>query len=53
MEKDDTKAFEYICIECRRVTALKPKDPIRCAGCGKNMLYKARDKSNPVQLQAI
>lgn len=44
---------EYICIECKQTTNLGHKDSIRCFHCGKNILYKARDKSVPVQLQAI
>lgn len=49
----EAKAAEYLCIECKYLTLLKPKDPIRCSHCGKNILYKTRDKSSTVQLQAI
>ena len=49
----ELKASEYICIDCKQNTLLKPKDPIRCSHCGKNILYKARDRTTPVQLQAI
>lgn len=49
----EVKATEYICIECKQLTQLKLKDPIRCSQCGKNVLYKTRDKSSPVQLQAL
>lgn len=47
------KETEYICIECRQLTSLKLKDPIRCEQCGKNVLYKTRDKTTTVQLQAL
>jgi DNA-directed RNA polymerase subunit RPC12/RpoP len=49
----EIKASEYICVECKQRTDLKPKDPIRCSNCGKNILNKARDRTSPVQLQAI
>ncbi len=53
MNNNDFKGAEYICNFCKSITILKPKDPIRCSSCGKNILYKARDKTSPVQLQAI
>ena len=51
--EQDAKATEYICLECKHLTTLKPRDPIRCFHCGKNILYKARDKNSPIQLQVI
>lgn len=53
MEKSEIMDAEYICNFCKNITILKQKDPIRCSSCGKNILYKARDKNSPVQLQAI
>lgn len=50
---DSKSTSEYICIECKQVTNLGHKDSIRCFHCGKNILYKARDKTAPVQLLAI
>lgn len=50
---DSKLTSEYICIDCKKITNLGHKDPIRCSHCGKNILYKARDKTTPVQLQAI
>ncbi|KAI5170010.1 DNA-directed RNA polymerases I, II, and III subunit RPABC4 [Pancytospora epiphaga] len=53
MNNSESKGTEYICIECKNITILKQKDPIRCSQCGKNILYKTRDKNAVVQLQAI
>jgi len=46
-------ATEYICMECKHITLLKLKDPVRCSQCGKCILYKTRNKRNPIQMQAI
>lgn len=49
----EARGAEYICIDCEQITTLKPKDSVRCSHCGKNILYKARNRSSPVQLQAL
>ncbi|KAI5150234.1 DNA-directed RNA polymerases I, II, and III subunit RPABC4 [Enteropsectra breve] len=50
---DDSVANEYHCRYCKNPTYLKRKNPIRCSHCGKSILYKTRNRNNPVQLEAI
>lgn len=49
----ETKGAEYVCIDCGQATVLKPRDSVRCSHCGKSILYKARNRSSPVQLLAL
>ena len=53
VETADARASEYVCASCKASVTLKPKDPIRCGNCGKNILYKSRDKNTPVQMRAV
>lgn len=47
-ETQDTEqrkqGIEYFCAQCQEEIQIKPKDQIRCRGCGYRVLYKKRTK---------